>query len=216
MRYGSADPNMINAGNMSLKKSIHISNLIQPQSIRFVAYFICLCFVSACSNDLSKLPGSTDLKELEYDRAEEVTYLFSEKGKMKARLYTREFVGNDQGKPPYMDFRNGVKLEMFDDSLNIESTVTARSARYYTRDQNVIARDSVVLVNNKGEKLQTEELIWNSKLERFYSDKFVRITKGDQISYGEGLEATQDFKWSRIKKLKGSIPVDNSEFPLDE
>jgi len=169
----------------------------------------------SCQNDLSKLPGNEHLKDLESDRASDVTFIYSEKGKTKAKLYTRDFVGNEQAKPPYIDFLNGVKMDMYDDRLQVESTVTARTARYYTQAQNVIARDSVVVKNRKGDKLQTEELIWNQKLERFYTDKFVRITSGDQVSWGEGLEATQDFSWFQIKKQRGSIPVENADFPTE-
>ena len=76
---------------------------------------------------------------------------------------------------------------MYNDSLMVESTITARTARYYTDQQNVIARDSVVVKNVKGDKLQTEELIWNKKLQRFYTEKFVRMTINGQPSWGYGV-----------------------------
>jgi len=189
-----------------------IDIMSRPQGIFLVVCFMCLM---ACNNDLSKLPPDASLKDLDNDRATDVTFIKSENGKVKAKLHTQQFIQNESAKPPYIDMLNGLKVEFFDDSMRVESTLTARSARYYPQEQNVIARDSVVVVNNKGEKLQTEELIWNSKLERIYTEKFVRITKGDQINYGDGLEATQDFKWSRIKKLRGSIPVSNSDLPLE-
>lgn len=175
-----------------------------------------LLLLPSCENDLSKLPGNNSLKDLENDRASDVVFVYSEEGKVKARLFTKEFIGNESAKPPYIDFMKGVKMDMYDDSMQVESTITARTARYYTQDENVIARDSVVVRNRKGEKLQTEELIWNKKLERFYTDKFVRITKDDQISYGSGLEATQDLSYVKIKNQRGTIPVENSEFPSSE
>jgi len=175
-----------------------------------------LLLLASCENDLSKLPGNSPLKDLDNDRASEVVFVYSEEGRVKARLYTKEFVGNENAKPPYVDFLKGVKMDMYDTTLQIESTITARTARYYTQDENVIARDSVVVRNRKGEKLQTEGLIWNKKLERFYTDKFVRITKDDQISYGSGLEATQDLSYVKIKNQRGTIPVENSEFPSTE
>ncbi|WP_118975497.1 LPS export ABC transporter periplasmic protein LptC [Taibaiella koreensis] len=176
---------------------------------------VALLSLASCENDLSKLPGKNNLKDLDNDRASDVTFVYSEEGKVKAKLYTKEFIGNENARPPYIDFLKGVKMDMFDDKLQVESTITARTARYYTRDENVIARDSVVVINRKGEKLQTEELIWNKKLERFYTDKFVRITKDDQISYGSGLEATQDLTYVKIKNQRGTIPVANSDFPSE-
>jgi LPS export ABC transporter protein LptC len=184
----------------------------KPQGIFLV---VCFMLLASCENDLDKLP-STANKDLESDRAMDVTFIYSENGKTKARLHTNEFVGNETAKPPYIDFLKGVKMDMYDDQLQIESTITARSARYYTQEENVIARDSVVVKNKKGEKLQTEELVWNKKLERFYTDKFVRITKDNQISYGSGLEASQDLSYIKIKNQRGTIPVADSEFPSTE
>jgi LPS export ABC transporter protein LptC len=170
---------------------------------------------NGCENDLSKLPGNSDLKDLDADRASEVTFIYSENGKTKAKLYTKEFVGNENAKPPYIDFKKGVRMELFDENLKIENIVTAKTARYYNKDGNVIAKDSVVARNTKGEKLQSEELIWNRKLEKFYTEKFVRITTKDQIVWGEGLEANQDFSHVIIKNQRGSIPVNSNDLPLE-
>jgi LPS export ABC transporter protein LptC len=198
---------------MNYLQQYFTSKKSKPQGL-----FLVVCFIlfASCENDLDKLPANTANKDLESDRAMDVTFIYSENGKTKAKLHTSEFVGNETAKPPYIDFLKGVKMDMYDDQLQIESTITARSARYYTQEENVIARDSVVVKNKKGEKLQTEELVWNKKLERFYTDKFVRITKDDQISYGTGLEASQDLTYIKIKNQRGTIPVANSDFPTAE
>ena len=166
----------------------------------------------SCENDLSKLPGN-EIKDLDADRASEVTFIYSENGVTKAKLYTKEFVGNENARPSYIDFKKGVRMELFDANLKVENIVTAKTARYYNKEGNVIAKDSVVARNAKGEKLQTEELIWNRKLEKFYTEKFVRITTKDQMVWGEGLEANQDFSHVIIKQQRGSIPVNSSDLP---
>jgi LPS export ABC transporter protein LptC len=185
----------------------------KPQGILLV---VCCILLVSCQNDLRKLPPDTTLKDLESDRATDVTFIRSEKGRTKAKLHTNEFIKNDNAKPPYIDMLKGLKMELYDDSLRVESTITARSARYYPKEGNVIARDSVVVVNKEGKRLQTEELIWNQKLERIYTEKFVRITIDNQITYGDGIEANQDFTWFRIKKQRGTIPVAKEEFPTAE
>lgn len=197
---------------MKHRHSYLFSFIGKPQGIFLV---VCFMLLASCENDLSKLPANSSLKDLESDRANDVTFLYSENGKPRAKLHTNEFVGNETANPPYIDFLKGVKMDMYDDKMEIESTITARTARYYTKDENVIARDSVVVKNRKGEKLQTEELVWNKKLERFYTDKFVRITKDGQISYGSGLEASQDLSYIKIKNQRGTIPVANSDLPLE-
>ena len=185
----------------------------KPQGLFLV---VCFIFLNACSNDMKQLPPDAKGKNFENDRAIDVTFIRSEKGITKAELHTTEFVKNDNANPPYVDMLKGLKVDFFNDSLKVESTLTARTARYYTKSGNIIVRDSVVVVNRRGEKLQTEELIYNQHLERFYTEKFVRITIGDQITFGEGMEANQDFTWFRIKKQRGTIPVSNADFPTVE
>lgn len=186
---------------------------VKPQGLLLV---VCFILLSACTNDIKKLPPDAKNKDFENDRAVDVTFIRSEKGQTKAKLHTNEFVKNDNANPPYVDMLKGLKVDFYDDSLKVESTLTARTARYYTRSGNIIVRDSVVVINRRGEKLQTEELIYNQSLERFYTEKFVRITTGDQITYGEGMEANQDFTWFRIHKQRGTIPVNNADFPSAE
>ena len=67
------------------------------------------------------------------------------------------------------------------------------------------AKRNVVVVNEKGEKLNTEHLIWEEEGDRITSDAFVKITTADEILMGEGLESNQSFTKYRIKKIKGTI-----------
>ncbi|MFT4063009.1 MAG: LPS export ABC transporter periplasmic protein LptC [Edaphocola sp.] len=192
--------------------------LIRKTGCKLALLLLCVAsslVFPSCENDLSKLPGANTLKDFEEDRAYDVTFIFSQNGKTKAQLTTKEFVGNETAKPPFMDFLKGVQLEVYKDSLKLESTVTCRSARYYTNSDNVIGRDSVVVRTPTGEKLETEELVWNQKLKRFYTDKFVKITGRNEIIWGEGLEANQDLTYVKILKQRGSLPVNEADFPVE-
>jgi len=181
----------------------------RPRGLFLVAFVIFCC---SCKNDLKNLPPES-MAGLESDRAENVQFIFSKNGYTKATLSGKEFIKNDNARPPYIDLKKDLRVVFYDTSLQVESTLTAAYARYYPDDGNIIVRDNVVVVNKRGEKLQTEELIWNQKIERFYTDKFVRITMGDQITYGDGLEANQDFTWFLIKHQRGTIPVNKADLP---
>ena len=53
-------------------------------------------------------------------------------------------------------------------------------------------------------------LIWNEKIQKFYTDKFVTITTPTQIIYGDGLESNQNFSDYTILKVKGVFGVNKS------
>lgn len=169
--------------------------------------------LNGCKNDPKEINALVTKGAQQEDKAEDVTILYSDNGHVKMKLYAKEFVKNDVAKPPYTEMRRGLKVEFFDDSLNVESTLNARYARYYEKQNNILIRDSIVVVNKKGEKLNTEELVWNQSAKKLFTEKFVKITTPTQVMYGDGLEANEDFTWYRILNPKGIVAVDKKEIP---
>jgi hypothetical protein len=70
-------------------------------------------------------------------------------------------------------------------------------------------------VNERGEQLTTEHLIWDERRQMLNSDEFVKITTKDEIIYGNGFEANQDFSQYRIFNIKGIISVNAEENAKD-
>ena len=167
----------------------------------------------SCRNETSDIEEVVAKSVTQEDKAEDVTIIYSEHGKVKARLFSKEFIKNDIAKPPFWDMRKGLRVEFYDDSAKLESTLTARYARYYEQQGNILIRDSIVIVNKKGEQLATEELVWNKKLKKFYTEKFVKIRTPTQVMFGDGLEANEDFTWYKIKNIKGMFQVKKEEVP---
>lgn len=174
--------------------------------------FICLLLAS-CKNDPDDIAALVNKNTIQEDKADDVTILYSENGQTKVRLFAKEFVRNEVAKPPFVDMKRSMKVEFFDDSMNVNSVLTAKYARYYEKQGNVLIRDSVVVVNKKGERLNTEELIWNQNVKKIYTEKFVKVHTPTQIMFGNGLEANEDFSWYVIKNPTGIVQVDKSEMP---
>ena len=170
--------------------------------------------LSSCKNDPKEVMALTgNSTTITQDRGEDVTIIYSERGKVKARFFSHEYIGNDEAKPPYLEGRKGIKVEFFNDSGVIQSVLTAKYARYYEQQNNVLVRDSVMVTNIKGERLNTQELVWNQKAEKFFTEKPVTITTATQQIFGDGMEANQDFSTYKITNFKGTIDVKKSEMP---
>jgi hypothetical protein len=71
----------------------------------------------------------------------------------------------------------------------------------------------VVWKSHKQEKLESEELIWEEEERRIYSNKFVKITKPDEVIYGVGFETNQEFTRWKINAPEGEILVDEKQKP---
>ncbi|HIN39145.1 MAG TPA: LPS export ABC transporter periplasmic protein LptC, partial [Flavobacteriales bacterium] len=85
----------------------------------------------------------------------------------------------------------------------------ANYAISYEKKGTMEAKGNVVLINEIGEKLNTEYLIWNQKEAKIFSDKFVKITTKDEIIMGEGFESNESFTNFKIHHIKGTILVEN-------
>lgn len=167
----------------------------------------------SCSNSMKEINDLVSKTQGQEDKGKDVTVLYSESGKIKVRLFTHELIRNEAATPPYTDMKNGLKAEFFDDSAKIKNTLTARNARWYPEANNILIRDSVVVMNDKGEKLETQELVWNQSIQKFFTEKPVSISTATQIVYGVGMEASQDFSWYKITKPSGTVRVNKNEVP---
>ncbi len=117
-----------------------------------------------------------------------------------------------EGDDPYMEFPKGFTIEFYDTLFNITSTITGEYGIHYSEKRFMEARNNVVVTNYEtGERLNTEELIWDQKKELIYSYKFVKITSEDGVIFGDTLEAKQDFSWRRIKNTSGEIGVKDDD-----
>jgi LPS export ABC transporter protein LptC len=86
----------------------------------------------------------------------------------------------DKVDPPYAEFKSGMKVVLFN-KQNDSVIVTAKYAKC-TNNNLWELRDSVVVINENNDKLETELLFWNQEKDRIYSDRFVKMTSEDVVS----------------------------------
>lgn len=151
---------------------------------------------------------------LNTERADSVTIIYSKDGFTKAQMFAKTFNHVQDAKPPYIEMRNGLRVLFYDDNMQVQSTLNAKYGRYFEQNGNVLVRDSVVVYNIKKEQLNTEELVWNEKLQKFFTEKFVKITTPTQVIYGDGLESNQNFSDYTILNVKGIIGINKKSLPI--
>ncbi len=180
-----------------------------PNKQAFLPKIACLglFLMSACGQDATRGHQlfTTDDTGLELVKGVEI--LYSDSALVRVRITApllRNFSERDN---PRQEFPEGLKVEFLDSYQQIRSTLIAKTATRFTEKGLVIARDSVVLTTAQQEKLETEELTWDEKTEKISTEKFVKITKPDEVIYGFGLTANQDFSYWKLNIPKGRIKV---------
>lgn len=112
-----------------------------------------------------------------------------------------------EGEESYMEMIKGIEVLFYDSLQKVTTTLTSNYA-INRLDKNIMeAKNDVVVVNEKGERLNTEHLIWRQDSAKIYTNEFVKITTADEILMGEGLVANEDFTKYKILKIKGIINI---------
>jgi LPS export ABC transporter protein LptC len=187
-----------------LKKNRHLS--IITLAVAILIYLVSQSSGSKHSEKIQEFAQADHLTET----GTGVQILYTVMGEPKAKIVAPELtrVLNEEG---ITEFKKGIKIFFYDSNGQIESSMSANYGKAFEQKEELYARDNVVIINVKGEKLETEELTWKRKEKKIYSDKFVRITTKEEIIFGNGLEANEDFSDYVIRQVKGVIKVDAKE-----
>ena len=183
-------------------------------AIKYFAAFITGCFfLCSCENDVNVIK-ELSAKKTGVEEAIKVSIYYSTNGRRKA-LLTSPLMYRVQDSVPYVEFPKTIHVDFYGDNGSIESRLDARYAQYKETQSKVFLRDSVKVINIKGDTLYCDELYWDMKRTgtEFYTDKPVRIRTKTQIIDGVGMEAQQDFKEYNIKKVIGILKVPATQLP---
>tara|TARA_B100000809_G_scaffold266419_1_gene329064 strand:- start:2744 stop:3334 length:591 start_codon:yes stop_codon:yes gene_type:complete len=161
----------------------------------------------SCENDVKEIESLSQKKNEPVSRGKNVELVYSEKSNVKINITAplMEEYGLEEDK--YMEMKEGIKVLFYDSLMNVSSTLTANYAINRVAEKIMEAKDNVVVVNDSGDVLHTEHLIWLQDSSKIYTDEFVKITTADEIIMGEGMEANQDFTKWKIHKIKGIINI---------
>jgi LPS export ABC transporter protein LptC len=163
----------------------------------------------ACQNDIKTIQAVTGLDSIPTESGTNVTIWYSESGKVVAQLkaptlnhYTLE--------NPYLEMPDGIEIIFFDSLKEEDSRLTAEYARHMEKAGIMEARRDVVVVNTKNDTIRSEEMIWNQKAGRVYSNVQVHIVtnNGDEDVFGSGFESDETFENWVIKKPVGEFYVE--------
>jgi len=133
---------------------------------------------------------------------------YTDSGVVRYFLKTPRLLIFDREKSPYKEFPEGFHLQQFDANKKIISELSANYGKNFEKEEKWLATGNVVMVNNKGDTLRSEELIYLIKEDKIYSEKFVNIKKEDQdITGSGGFESDSQMKKWAFKKTTGHIYI---------
>lgn len=158
-----------------------------------------ILFPSCKEEEKTYLPPVTSKDSIPVMDTKGMSMLISDSGVTRYKVDAEEWQAFDRDRDPYWLFPAGIYLEQFDTLFNVEASVEADTAFYYTDAKLWELRGNVEIVNHEGEHFSGEELFWNEKAGLVYSDKLVRIESNGSFVWGIGFESNQTLTEFHLK-----------------
>lgn len=180
-------------------------------SILFFLFLLLGLLFSSCDDELEAVSQDIQKEMVAREVARDVELLYSDSAIVRVRVKGPTMTRHLDRGDPKQEFPDGVSIDFLAPSGNTQSFLSAKYAMRKENKDEVIIQDSVVWNSKQGEKLETEELIWDNKKRTMKSNKFVKITKPGEVVYGYGFEANEDFTVWKIKAMEGIMKVEGFE-----
>ena len=176
--------------------------------VTIVFFTIVTSIFISCNGNKIQNTATIDRKNLPQITADSITTIISDSGIIRYRIFADKWDVYDKKDTPYWDFPIGIQFERFASDLSIDAEVKCDRATYYNKLELWKLNDNVKAVNLSGEQFLTNELFWDQKKEKVYSDSAIKIIQSDKIIEGFGFESNQTFTKYIIRHPKGVIPID--------
>ena len=188
---------------------ISLTGRTSPTIIIYCALCIvhCALFFS-CQTKHEMTESVTDIKNTPQVYADSITTIVSDSGIIRYRIIAPEWYVYEKADTPYWDFPNGLRFERFDENYKVDAEIECDRAVYYSKLELWKLNDNVEATNLNKEEFYTNELYWDQKEERVYSDSAITIIQKERKILGVGFESNQTFSRYSIRQPKGTIPIE--------
>ncbi len=148
---------------------------------------------------------NADILTLPSLTADNIQTVWVDSGKVQLIMSTPLIEKYSNTEEPYSEFRKGLHIDFYDGHTEAIANASSKYAKYLEKKNLWELKDSVVIINEAGEKLETEQLFWDQEKDLIYTDRFVKITREDQTIMGTGFESDSRLASPVIKHVTATI-----------
>ncbi len=135
---------------------------------------------------------------------ENMTMSESKNGNLDYVMRTPLMERYELARDPYSKYPQGLYVESYQDSTElVQSTLKGDFAIYYEKQDLWMVTGNVVATSENGRTLYTEQLFYNVKMNRIYSNVESTLVEGENITIGEGFESDDKFEVFEFKNIVG-------------
>src|SRR5664280_2834077 len=127
-----------------------------------------ILLLSSCEKKIDKIK-KTEILTLPSITVKDFNTVFDDSGKVQLILTSPLMETFDNTDIPYSEFPAGITVHFYDGQKDPVGSVTAKYAKYINKKNLWELRDSVVVINQTNDKLETEQLFWDQVKDNIYT-----------------------------------------------
>ncbi|MEO6347733.1 MAG: LPS export ABC transporter periplasmic protein LptC [Aquaticitalea sp.] len=168
---------------MNLYKT-HIFKLI-------VTAFVVTMFFS-CKDNFKEVQQIGVLQNEPIGIAENINLKYTDSGIVKANLMSPKMKDYSNRQFSFSEFPEGIKLLLYDKGK--KSTILADYAISYSDTDLIDLQKNVIIITQQNDSIFADQLYYDQKNERIFSNEPFKFVSPTQIMTGEGFTSDKDFK----------------------
>ena len=180
----------------------------------FAALLVAASVLCSCDEEKKEvIAGKTDPETTPTMTTTDVATLISDSGITRYKITTPVWYVFDEAREPRWTFPKSLHLEKFDEKFKPEATIDCDSATLFKDKQQWRLDGYVNIRNTLGEKFLTNQLFWNQREQKIYSDSFIHIEKEGRVIEGYGFESNEQMTRYNVLRVAAIFPA--SQFKTD-
>ena len=178
-------------------------------SLRQILYLVFgVSIFQSCVVDQADLSKYMQSKVANVEEARNIDVVYTDssytvfilKSPLSRRIFTKQSVKEE--------FPEGIEVTFYDRTNEPRSWLTSDYALRDQANRKITVQKNVVLRNDKGERMDGPELIWDEKSKEIYTDRFVRITRADgSVVYSYGFKSNERFTRYELNAVSGDMNI---------
>lgn len=169
-------------------------------------------FVSGCSRE-KKIETASQLnpEKMPTMMTRNVATLISDSGIVQYKIVAPVWYVYDQVDTPYWRFPEGLYLRKYDRKFKVIASVAADSALYLQNERLWRLDGNVEMTKAPNDLFMTQQLFWDERRAKIYSDSFIHIQTATHTLEGYGFTADDRLTSYSIHRPTGIFPVDQQK-----
>ena len=186
--------------------------IIKMKNYKLLLLPAVLCALSACSSKMDQLNNYNIDATFPQQSVENLDLKYYSSHKMRTTVTAAQADDYDRGEMAYLEFPKGVDVIFYEEELRQKSRLTADYAIYYKKKKLYEARRNVVITNDDGTTLKTEQIFCDEIKQKIFSVKQVTVAQpgdGFSIDGKSGFESDLTFKNYKFLDVNGVVQLQN-------